>query len=877
MLAATLLALTVVAASGISATSRSVVSATITANGRGAYDLLVTSGSALSANAAQHEGLLEQNFTALTGSGLITVDQLARIRRIAGVGVAAPLSFVGNLTSPGYGVLIGARDPRGARAGFFTATPRAFEVTAQIMTSNGVQTQTLASTRSVMVVARTGTGPQAAALLAATNVTSENTEDLSADVTIPGVPELSAGLVAVDPVAEQHLLGAGGTVVKPLDEFDATVARGGTGASLASLIPSRYAIERDALTQSAPGKQVLPVIVSNTSYAALSARVVFRRIGLASVRPAQLFTSTSGGVTQLTPAGSTLLSHAARGPAITVVRDLTRHVVPFAEPYFSIPLPGATSGPAGAADTSSPVLLPTLVAPAAYSRVLPGAGAPSGMGEALRATPAGRVQLTPTASEQTYRPHGRFVRGRTKDFVYAPLGTYTPGDITGTAQTAAYVPLGTYSSGSATVLSSTTPVTLGPSFSGRGLELPAPAAITSLAALRAIRPGAGVDVVRVRVTGDHDYTPEVKQRIEAVASRIVAMGLSVRVVAGSSLTPVAVYVPRFFAQPNGDHGADLGWVRQEWTSLGAAVIVQSATSTSGRWLFAISLFAAVLLAGAVQALSLGGSRTESELLRQLGWSRRRILGWFLVEGSLPVLIVLIGAAVALLFNADNPFSVAASGVGVGIASAFAIGGALLASRRRPLSHARSTSKQNRRAAHTPTAIGGRMAAGEPAAVAMMAGALAVIAVTAVGFIVTVRSGSRRSGLSRLADLVGQQAKFAQVALAVLALVAAAVLFTIGAADLQRRAAAQIAMLRHSGWTTAETATLTRGMTAVPYGIGLVLGTVLSTVVAVAADRHTWWPSELIAVSAMLVVLALVLSVARLIAIAHTRARRTRRA
>ena len=857
--AAVLLGLVVVVSSTITADSREKIGTTIENNGRGAYDLLVTAGSRVADSAAEHHGLIEQNFAAFAGTGGISINQLAEIRRMPGVDVAAPLTFVGDLTSPAYGVLVGARDPAGATEGFFTSAPQAFKVAITISTSDGVRTQTLSSTSCDIVVARVGSGTSAKAIMAASGVVSANTEDLSADVTIPGVPALSSGMVAIDPVAEEKLLGPPGGFLSPLVKFDHERSAGVDVGTLADLVPDRYNIERSALQTASSRDAVAPVIVSDSAYAPLSARVTVTALSGTAPSSAKVFQSTAIGVTALTAAGQDWIDHATRGRTQTTVYDLTHDVVPFAEPYFSIPLPGAKNGPDGAADTSNASLVPKLVRPAPYTPASARRGtAPSGVAAHLSAEDQGYVEISPTAKEQTYRPLGGIASGKTKSFLFAPLGTYSPGDVTGTAVDVSYVPLGTYSAGTATVTQAgpNKGDKLGPAFSGRGLELSAPGAITTLSALQAFRPTAGVDVVRVRIGGGRTYTPAIKKKIDDVAAHIADLGLSVRVVAGSSLAPVGIYVPRFFApQGAAKEGKDLGWIRQEWTSLGAAVTVEHASLVGTAWLLAISLLAAVLLTAAVQALALRSRHREAALLIQLGWPRRRVFAWFLAEGSIGVSLVAVGAVVALTFNLGNPLALGTSVSAVTLSLVLTVATAWLASRTVRSSTTSSRVPKRIRTSRSPRAVGSRIAAAEPGASVIMALALAAIAGTAVAFAAVVDRAKRASGDSRLAEVVGQQLALPQAVLAVLSCVASGILFSIGAIVLRRHAAPVALMLMTTGWSGRDLAILTRASVSRPAVPGVLLGAGVGTALALALDSQHWWYLSVLGLAVALLVFA----------------------
>jgi hypothetical protein len=152
------------------------------------------------------------------------------------------------------------------------------------------------------------------------------------------------------------------------------------------------------------------------------------------------------------------------------------------------------------------------------------------------------------------------------------------------------VPLGTYSSGAATVASGQhVGAALLPSFSGRGCL--ASALVRSPRWTRFVpRAVTGAPTSsRVRVADVEDCSPDSLTRIERVAADITGLGLDVRVVAGTSLAPAGIYLPDYFVD-----GSDLGWTVQAWTSLGAAVTVERASTAASVALLVIALSAVVL-------------------------------------------------------------------------------------------------------------------------------------------------------------------------------------------------------------------------------------------------------------------------------------------
>ena len=89
LVAVLLLAVVTLTASGIQNAASVALQQTLDANWRGAYDILVTS----TGNVGELSGLLAPNSLS-AGSASLTLDDLARIRSVAGIEVAAPIGEV---------------------------------------------------------------------------------------------------------------------------------------------------------------------------------------------------------------------------------------------------------------------------------------------------------------------------------------------------------------------------------------------------------------------------------------------------------------------------------------------------------------------------------------------------------------------------------------------------------------------------------------------------------------------------------------------------------------------------------------------------------------------------------------------------------------
>ncbi len=99
MLLATVLAASVAIAAGAVADAAHVqVTSQVDAHWRGAYDILVRPHDSR-LGLEKTAGVVEPNFLGFTGTGGITLDQLAAIRGLADVELAAPVAFIGYITT----------------------------------------------------------------------------------------------------------------------------------------------------------------------------------------------------------------------------------------------------------------------------------------------------------------------------------------------------------------------------------------------------------------------------------------------------------------------------------------------------------------------------------------------------------------------------------------------------------------------------------------------------------------------------------------------------------------------------------------------------------------------------------------------------------
>lgn len=835
---AALLAISIVTASHLTVRSHAAIDVTVGENWRGAYDLLVAADGALAQSAADTDGLIEQNFASLTGGSGVTQRQLDEIARMPEVEVSAPLASVGLLGSASYMLLIGAGSPDGANSEFFSR-PRAFDVHTSVRFDDGVRSQEVAETYGLIVVGATDDGPVISALesgvdedamltgLSASMGASTATSGdgwWTADVSVPAVPELYTGLIAVEPDAERRLLGNEGEFLSPLVEADSIQAHGLRG--LEELVDqTEYSYEYWNIRNGYDPELTVPLILSNSAYPRLFAELTIETLDLGDTTVEDLFTSERPSA--LVDTAIPLLTDAPRREPLLTTVELTQSLTPFALPTLEVRLPGSADSTGGTHSRTTPTLTPDIAGRA--ERHAPdsalASSVPSGVETSLVAVPQGRVLLSPTVLEQTYRAAQSASWSVPEGILYAPVGTYDPSDVLVSADAASYVPFGTYGAGSVTVVEPGEywGAEIAPSFSGRGAVLPSPGAITTLRALSELRGTGGADIVRVRVAGIESYSLESLAAIEDVAQKIVDLGLDVRVVAGSSLAPSAVYLPNYF--PDGD----LGWTIEEWTSLGAAVRVEHAQMGGTITLLLVTLGGVTALAGVATALAAPGRRSEAALLSSQGWRRRDIRRWFLAEDT-PGLLLVAGAGTLSLSGSGLP--VAKGAVAVVVALYVLIAALGVATALRPEREKRGPSV-SASMVRTPAQLGRRVARAHPATSLMSGAALVVLTVGAVAFAAAIIGARVRAGSSRLSLLVSAEVLLPQTTLACVALTAGVALFIAGIRTTVLAAAPQHRLIVSAGWGTRAVGAAIRSQISATLAPGALVAVAGGAAIALA--------------------------------------------
>jgi hypothetical protein len=845
----------------------------VDANWRGAYDILVRPAGTQT-TIEQTGGLIEPNFLGYAGKGGITLAQLAAIRALNGVEVAAPVSVAGYLT---YTL---------SAPTFFTDKipdePTLYKMTFTLSTTDGLQKIVLQEQEADALI-----GPYTTfGNYKTVGVEFGSSTYPDGHTTLDGnfvnyLPSIRSPLIGVDPIAEKALLGPTASF---LDRFSliADPDHLTVGSIDPALIPPDFNLSHAFYKNQnydVPTRPAVPVITTTGLTAPLTLTLDVTQIGHPiaaipviddpgkAIEAAQKQTGTKAtvvGSTQVNlsavlrafePADYTVLfpgSGPQEGQAYTneIPLDYTADLVsrpsymPRAQragsnvPTFTIASQG-TVDPSG--DTNPPTPKP-------------------GSGEVV----AGLEPAYRTLSSETLAVGQNFLSTTPNDqpFYFAPIGSTDLSKLTLPSNPLDYVPLGIYdppdsrlvASPNGTPLASPKPVhpTLNPS---GFIDVP-PLAITDLQGAEILRGSAPIDAIRVRVAGLTSFDDTARAKVERVANAIRALGLDVDIVAGSSPQPVEIYVPDYFV--NQSPATDLGYVAQSWTTLGAAQRVETGLGTTNEILLAAGLAIAFLFAAALQLSRLATRRGEAVILRAIGWSPGRIVRWLTAESLVAGLLVAIVAMGSWLLVPGHSQAGLLAGLSLaGLLPLAGFLGALLAVRGSASgAHQRGdvwTGVPHRGVLRVrgPISHGVRSSVARPVRLVVAAIALALGSAAAAVSALIVGDVTERVGPTRLAGALSQELRPGQIALLALLLVGGILttwlLLRLDAAD--RRT--EFRILAASGWSPRRLS-LSLGAQRLILGLGAA---VLAAVTAAEAATPVGLvsPSSAAAIAALLAV------------------------
>lgn len=687
-----IVALTIVAALAVGAARTSEaaqlqLTGAVNDSWRGAYDILVRpAGAALELETTN--GLIEPNFLDYGANGRgISLDDLAAIRAIRGVEVAAPVSVVGYVLSSDIApdTVIASRPTH----------PTMYRLTLSVTTSDGQSTLPY-STESATVLVGGGAGLADGAITSMSGTGPDETGPV--DLQWLPLPPIRSEVIAVDPSAEQALLGPRGSYLSPLAELPAYERGDLTAANFdCSLDAQALAIlgtrgcAPSGGTKQAP---LVPLVVADRLPASLVLHLSVSQVGqpLTAAPSASEVSSTdvrtlinrllqSAGA-RLTPVGST-------------DRDVTALVRPFGSQDLRTAFPGTDLASSGVPVSNGSPADVSAIAPSrpAYvaSNPRPGGDVPSltlsplsivnADGEAfgpsswIRAyaldpreytvgsEPAYRALVTrPITAAKFYSPPGTGVSADVPYYADA-VGTFDPAALAGAdaaQDPLAYVPLGAYAAPETHVVAPAegsnvqTGSALGPTLNPAGFVSAPPSAITDLLGATLLRGPNPIDAIRVRVAGLGGFDDLSRAKVQTVAAAIRAMGLEAEIVAGASPSPVEIYVAGY--DPSSAGQKDLGYVSQQWTSLGAAQRVESGLGSTNLLLLVLSLVVAAAFAAGLASIKVASRTGEASILRAIGWSDGEIFRYLTADALVAGLVAEVAATAAAVTNGPGTLS-----------------------------------------------------------------------------------------------------------------------------------------------------------------------------------------------------------------------------
>jgi hypothetical protein len=631
---------------------------------RGAYDILVRP--AAQGGISTTHGLVEPNFLSFSGSGGISLAQLAAVRAVDGVDIAAPISVVGQVTSGLKTPVVSLPPTRVSRIYRFTVTQHV---------SDGVNNR-LVATQSFESLLSGSVGVYSTSTAPGSGVAG----DASSGWFLPGfpLPPVSASVVAVDPVAEEALVGHPVTALTELAGLRDRTSGSFTGQTIQDAL--RAAIKDKKLSPNASlgsasvplhaPDPVVPVVVTDADPSSGTVEITADVLAEGKSIDAALAKDDAASVLAAWPDSGQPL----RVMKQTIPADLR----PFGAGNIGFKLDGATDeGNAGGGVNQADGLLldrPTYrsvdsAGHGLHLQVVPTGLVPmTGPAVELRAQPgSGFDQVKVAGSEQAYR---RTVTIQSTGRInYLPIASFTASDLVPSAPDEGRVSLGAYDVPPMTVASSTVAkpgTTILPTLNPAGLVVRPPVAIADLRDAELLRGPTPIDAIRVRVAGIDTVDEAATRRVETVAARIADLGLDVDVVIGSSPQDVSIDVSDYVVGP-GDATADLGTLTQRWTTMGAATTVTRGLTGTTQSLATLAALAALVATLAAQLLEASSARRDAAILRVTGWSRVAIRRRFLTAPLLAAAAALGLISIAWLAGARDPM-VGVIGLSLGLLS-----------------------------------------------------------------------------------------------------------------------------------------------------------------------------------------------------------------
>lgn len=883
-----LLAVTVLAASGIHSAAALALQRTLDENWRGVYDILVTPRDAVT----DVGGMLPPNALTTSEEG-ITIVQWEQVSALDGVEVAAPIGEV--LVPPGFhggGTLI---IPAGAIPAAKQA-PQGFHVTVTYTTDDGLGERIVDRSEFELIVDETplAEGDEAyeqclaqewmfrdylvdseryPALVQALCASTSSAASIRLTSLVEGqlrvvddagrkdyailylldAPRPAVRVTVIDPVSERALLGEAGGFLDPLvaiapsrdtrfSELRAWAEERArdSGQELDGVLP--WLIEPQAGTDFSEHEGALedvrrlyrdnggdfdrdfveaqwaqqgfvPVLVAENEVAPLTIKVDIAAVGEVALTgwPEQIRWPNADFAEPGVPVGN-------------VAADVAALLNPLVASPQPVPWPGtdATSAATPWGGLASLRNLEKLQPsgyvwqdgrmvwePSAYTSPMVSSRGLSGESGIVRIAPT-----VPGAEAAYSAPRDDWIGAPTETMNHlAAVGTFDTTALGLDEDAAIHVPLGAYDPVTSTVSAGPhAGKTMSPGVTGLGLVSARTAALASIHSAQLWQDAAPINAIRVRVSDIDAYTPGNRERVIAVAQRIEALGLSAAIVAGSSPAGVDIAVEGYaFGTDDPDSFqtvGPLGTITQRWSELGAAARVALSVSESTLAILAIALAASVLLLGAVQIAGTPGRREQAAVMRDIGFTRGRIIRWFAGEEIPGIVMVLLIGVAALWIAGGTRIALAAAGIVVAVVLLAAIASVVAGSQGRVRTRVRDA-RSRRLGARSVAAFGMRQALVHPLTSLVHLLSIVLVGLSAAALSAAAANGWEAAGTSNLALLALGRHLAPQLALGVVGMLCGILLARLARRiDLARRSP-QWELLRAAGWAGGQLVTAQR--------------------------------------------------------------------
>ncbi len=582
------------------------------------YDILVRPPGHLAPLEAQ-QALIRPNFLGSVAGG-ITMEQLAAIRGITGVSVAAPVAVAGYMTVPASEQVLLASYAQGSGYVAFRVT-QTRTGDAGMTTYPSVVSYFLAAAQGQLVVTSQTGGPGSESLVVGNRsiqcttlhidcqgqygpcISAGCSVGLNGAAAISTFADLQQAVVVagIDPQAEAQLAG-----------LDRCVSSG------------RYLTSADTwnltnVSRFGNVKQI-PALVSDHTFIDESVTLkVDRAIDPSISKTGNPFAQVVGW----TPVVSNSWS----------ADDLYRHYLAIAPtPYLSLSdtwTPGDVTYSGNGAQLTAQIVPPDF----------------SVFQTSLNPDVPGSVLAPPEAKDSWFRnltPHAIDASYKASDGppAFLPVGHYDPACLAGFNPLAGGA-LETYAPASVTLPDGRH---LAPNASVTGYVNMPPTILTTLSGIAVLddpshyagAPGAAfISVIRVRVAGAEQPGQVAQGRLSRVAAEIHdATGLQVDIVKGSSPRQIRVNLPA------GLFGRPALTVAEPWSVKGVGFRFLQAVSLQNLLMFSVVLVAAAILVAQSAYVSVRRRRSELAVLRAIGWPPWRIV--VLIELEMLILGVGVG-------------------------------------------------------------------------------------------------------------------------------------------------------------------------------------------------------------------------------------------